>query len=419
MRLLSDFSEWGKFLRFLKGAFVMNKRTLYVLTILTLASATSFAARERVIRFQNHVRLGYDDNIYGNEEEKGSGFITDIVNLSAKANFSSRTDALLYWQPELQYRFDADPETVMYQDLYARLNHAVSQRTFLTISDRFRYQEKEGQTGVGLSTFDQNYFENDLQAALDYTINSVSYLKFGAGYDFRVWEDSDYGEWHPENLPDGNPGGNDFDRINANGTYIRQLKPNKTQGILGVQYADLTYEGSRGGYEAMTFLGGVDQNFNQNVTGFGRLGVSLNDIDGGSEGTDNDTTSPYFQAGLEVNPTSRTSFNGTLGYSLQRSDNSAYNAQEQFSFGLGARQDLTAKISLAGALAYIHSNYDSEYSYLGLKDATDDYVTLSLRCSYQVNRNNFVEAGYFFANRSSDFSDWTRNRIDVAWRLRL
>ena len=392
----------------------MNKRSLYVFIVLSLISVSSFAAKERVVRFQNHVRLGYDDNIYGTEDKTGSGFITDIINLSGKVNFSSRTDALVYWQPEFNYRFDANPEMVVYQDLYGRLNHALSQRAFLTLSDRFRYQQREGQTGLangGTDDFNQNYIENDLQGALDYTLNTVSYLKLGAGYDFRTWEDSDYG---------GGVRNNDFDRINLNGTYIRQLKPNRTQGTLGIQYTDLSYAGSRGGYESTSFIVGVDQNFNPDVTGFGRVGFSMNSIDGGAGGTSNDSSSPYLQTGLEVNPTSRTSFNGTLGYSMQRSDNSVYNAQEQFSFGLGARQDLTAKISLATALSFIHSNYDSKFSRTGLlPDATDDYFTLSLRCSYQINRNNFVEAGYLFANRVSDFTDWNRNRFDVAWRLRL
>ncbi len=404
----------------------MNKRTLHVLTVLVLVSLPSFAAKERVVRFQNHVRMGYDDNVYSTEDKTGSAYITDIINLSAKVNFSSRTDALIYWQPEFNYRLDANPNMVVYQDLYGRLNHAVSQRAFLTLSDRFRYQQKEGQTGLtggGTEDFNQNYIENNLMGALDYTLNSVSYLKIGAGYDFRVWEDSAYGKWNPENLlktPPESPGGNDFDRISANGTYIRQLKPNKTQGTLGVQYTDLTYAGSRGGYESMAFMVGADQNFSPDVTGFGRVGFSMNNVDGGDFGASNDSSSPYFKGGLEVNPTSRTSFNGTLGYSMQRSDNSAYNAQDQFSFGLGARQDLTAKVSLATALSFIHSNYDAKYStFASLEDATDDYFTLSLRCSYQINRNNFVEAGYLFANRTSDFSDWNRNRIDVAWRLRL
>ncbi len=392
----------------------MNKRTLQVLVALSLVCASSFAAKERVVRFQNHVRVGYDDNIYQTQDGPGSAFITDIVNLSAKLNFSSRTDALLYWQPEFLYRFDADPKFVTYQDLYGRLNHAVSQRAFLTLSDRFRYQIKEGQTGTGPgggpSAVNQNYFENDLLGALDYTLTAKSYVKVGGGYEFRVWDDETYGKGTRNN---------DYDQLKANGSYIRQIKENKTQGLVGLDYINHTYNGDRGGFDSIVAMLGVDQNFNANFTGYGRAGLSFSTIDGYG-GTSQDSTNPYLQAGLSVNPTARTSYNGSLGYSLTKADNSIYNAQDQFSLGLGVRHSITAKISLAGSLAYTHSIYDAKYSNQGaFGDATDDYVTLSARCSYQVNRNNFVEAGYLFGKRASDFTDYDRNGIDLAWRLRL
>ncbi|MDF7826053.1 hypothetical protein P4B35_18630 [Pontiellaceae bacterium B12227] len=400
---------------------MMTTRSLQVLIALSLVSATSFAAKERVIRFQNHVRVGYDDNIYSTKEKTDSMFITDIVNLSAKLNFSSRTDALIYWEPEFQYRFDADPEMVTYQSLYARLNHALSSRAFLTLSDRFRYQQKEGQAGsIGGAPRDtnQNYYENDLNGAIDYTLNDVSFLKVGLGYEFRIWDDNSYGEWQDVTQT----GGNDYNRFKADASYFRQLKPNKTQVMGAVNYSDLTYDGDRGGYDSITLLAGVDQNFNPQVTGFGRLGVSMSSIDqvGGSE----DTTSPYVQAGLEVNPSARTSFTSSLGYSLARAENSIYNAQDQFNLGFGVRRDITAKISLSGSFNYIYSFYDSSYSTINgapISDAKDNYLTLGLRCAYQVNRNNFLEAGYLFRTRTTTggLSEFDGNRIDCAWRLRL
>lgn len=397
----------------------MNKRLLHVLLALSVLGASSFAAKERIVRFQNHVRLGYDDNIYGSSNEQGSGFITDIINLSTKLNFSSRSDALFYWQPEFQYRFDADPKFITYQDLYARLNHAVSQRSFVTVSDRFRYQNREGQTGIvggGTSDFNANFIENDLQGSLEYTLNTVSYVKVGGGYEFRTWDDGTYGTWNPITMR----GGNDYDQIKADASYIRQLKPNKTQGLLGVNYSNLEYDGSRGGFDSVALMGGIDQNFNPNVTGYGRLGYQFTTIDSAG-GTSEDANAPYAQAGLEVNPSARTSFNGSLGYSIYRSENSGYNAQDRFNIGIGARHDLTAKVSLAASLSHIYSLYDGSYSVSGtpLPDAIDNFFEFSMRCTYQVNRNNFLEAGYLYANRSSDFTDWSRNRVDVAWRLRL
>ena len=395
----------------------MNKRTFQVLAAISIASSATFAAKERVVRFQNHVRVGYDDNIYNTNEKTGSGFITDIVNLSAKLNFSSRSDALFYWQPEFQFRFDADPESVVYQDLYAQLNHAISPRAFLTLSDRFRYQQKEGQTGAaggGPSDFKQNYIENDLMGALDYTLNDVSYMRLGGGYEFRTWDDSSYGSEGQNN---------DFTQLKANGSYIRQLIPNKTEGLLGVNYVDHEYEGSRGGFDSFGLFVGADQNFTPDVTGFGRVGFSMNSVDGGSTGSSNDSTTPYLDAGLEVNATARTSVNASMGYSIYRAENTFYNAQDRFSIGFGARHDITAKINLAASFSYIHSEYKADYSagYQPVGDAKDNYVTLALRTSYQVNRNNFLEAGYLFKSRSATggLNEYDGNRIDVAWRLRL
>ena len=400
---------------------MMTTRSLQVLIALSLVSATSFAAKERVIRFQNHVRVGYDDNIYQTDDKTGSMFITDIVNISSKLNFSTRTDALIYWEPEFQYRFDADPEFITYQNLYAKLNHALSQRAFLTLSDRFRYQQKEGQAGAiggGPSDYNQNYFENDLNGAIDYTLNDVSFMKVGAGYKFRTWDDSTYGEWQDV----AQTGGNDFGQVVADASYFRQMKPNKTQIMGGVNYTDLEYDGDRGGFDSTTLLVGVDQNFNPQVTGFGRVGYSFSTI--GQLGGSEDSSSPYLQTGLEVNPSARTSVTTSLGYSLQRSENSFYNAQDRFNLAMGVRRDLTAKISLSGTFSYIYSYYDSSYG-VTVSDAKDNYLTLGLRCAYQVNRNNFLEAGYLFRTRSvsggagSGLSDWDGNRVDVAWRLRL
>ncbi len=382
-----------------------------------LVSAPAFAAKERVVRFQNSVRVGYDDNIYQNSSDQGSGFITDIINLSGKLTFSSRSDMLLYWQPEFRYRFDADPNSITYQDLYGRFNHAVSQRTFLQVSDRFRYQDKEGQTGGSgpsgaPSNSNQKYMENNLMGSLDFTVSALSQIKVGGGYEFRTWDDSGYGQ---------GSGNNDYDQYRLNGSYVRELRPNKTSGMVGLDYVDHSYDGSRGGFKSTTIYGGVDQNFSPNVIGTARLGYSFNNVDSETVGS-SDSSSPYLQAGLEVNPTARTSFTGSLGYSMSMADNSVYNAQDRFNLGLGVRHDLTGKISLSSSLGYTFSNYSSDYSRFGISDAQDDYLTFNIRGSYQINRNNFVDAGYQFGNRSSDsafLNEFTRNVFDIGWRLRL
>ena len=383
-----------------------------MLAAMALGSVSSFAGKDSTWHFQNSVRIGHDNNIYqardGNQEE--SVFLTDIINISGKMNFSSRSDMTLFWQPEFRYTVDMDPEFASYQDLYAQFNHALSQRTFLTLSDRFRYQAKDGQSDLLVSE-NQNFLENDLMGALDFTLNAKSQIKAGAGYEFRKWDDSDYG---------GGTINNDFDQIKADGSYVRELHQNTTHGSLGVNYVDHEYNGDRGGFNSTTIYGGVDHNFNPNMLGNLQLGYSFSTVDGSSGSSD--SSSPFLQAGLEYNPTERTSINGTLGYALRMSQNSYYNASDEFKMGLGLRHDLTGKISLSIALAYVHSIYDSSYASSVLPDAKEDYISLPLRASYQINRNNFVDIGYAFSQRATDsagISEYTRSRFDFGWRLRL
>jgi hypothetical protein len=390
----------------------MSKKTFYVLIAVSMVSIPGFSAQERVVKVENSVRVGYDDNIYLQKDKQGSGFITDILTITGKFNISGRTEALLYWRPEFRYRFDADPKTVTYQDLYAKLDHAMSERTFLTLSDRVRYQQKDGQSGA-VATTDQNYLENSLQGAVDIDTSTTGQVNLGAGYDLRRWDDATYGQGDRAN---------DYDQFQLDASYLQRLNEYKTTGVLSVNYQTLEYSGTRGGYDAMSLLGGVDQTFNPNLTGFGRVGITAASIDNGSSSTDN--TTPYLDAGLDYRPSERTSLNGGFGYSIKQAENSIYNAQNEFNLRLGARHDITAKINVAASLAYILSQYEADYIRTGgvLPDTDDNFFRFSLRATYQINRNNFLEAGYEFSKRSTDtlgFTDYDRNSVDIGWRLRL
>jgi hypothetical protein len=409
----------------------MNKIKCITLVAFVLGSATTFAAKDSTFHVQNSLRVGYDDNIYqsreGNQQE--TAFIADIINISGDADFSQRTSLEYFWQPEFRYRFDADPKFVTYQDLYARLSHALSQRTFLELSDRFRYQDKGGQSDLPGSSQDQNYLENDLMGSLSYVLNTLSQIKVGAGYEFRTWDDDNYGKWtfNPDFLGGRYVGGNNYDNIRADGSYIRELKADTTHGYLGANYMNLKYDGNRGGFDSTTLYGGLDHNFNPKVLGTAQLGYSFSSVESGdastgASGSSEDTSAPFLQLALDYSSTDRTTFTGSLGYSLSQSQNSIYNAADAFDVSLGVQHDLTGKISLSSTLAYIFSTYDSNYSAYGFGDAEEDFFRFSLRGSYQINRNNFVDLGYEFSLRDSDsvfLQEYNRNRVDFGWRLRL
>jgi hypothetical protein len=402
----------------------MDKCKICLVLLLCGAVTVADAARERNLRFQNSLRIGYDDNVYQSENnEQDTLYLRDIVTLTGKANFSSRTDAQIYWQPEFLYRFDADPDFVFYQTLFAGLNHAVSQRLFVRINDSLRWQEKEGESAV---TTDQRYFRNTLRGSADYTINSVSHVSVNAGYAFNVWEEDLIGG---SDVAAGNTEGsnNDYEQITAGVIYDRELNPNVTHGLLGMNYIDHSYDGSRGGYDSITVFGGATHNFSPHVTGNARAGYSFGTVEN-SEG-DNDITTPYGEVGLAYNPSARTQINGSLGYSFEYADNSFWNVSEQFDATVGVRHDLTAKVSVSSSLAYIMSFYETDYLSVNgegraeaIGDVDDRFIRFTLRGSYQLNRNNFLDAGYEYTTRATDsdlLKEYDRNRFDIGWRIRL
>jgi len=361
------------------------------------------------------VRVGYDDNVYGQVDGEDSVYVSDILNLSSTLNVSSRTKSMLYWQPEFKYRPDLeDDEFITSQNLYGKLDHELSQRLSLEITDHVRYQPKEGPSEVSGAKDDQQFIQNSLKAGVNYVLNPQSYLMFGAGHEIRFWDDDAYGKGDKNN---------NYDQVEVNGSFVRQLNADVTQGILGANYVDLQYEGDRGGYESVTVFAGVDHLFNPDLTGYARAGASFSTVE--SELDEADSTSPYFDAGLTLNPEGRTSIDiiGSLGFQAYRSENSLYNIQNRLNIGTSIRHDLTAKITLAAAVSYIKGFYESEFvtaQGASLADAEDNYVSFNVRCSYQINRNNFVELGYEYEDRfSSDFSEWDRNRVEAGWRVRL
>lgn len=394
----------------------MNKRLCYIVVAGSLISLQGYAAKEKVIRFENRVRVGYDDNVNFNKNNEETSFISNVSQLTGKFVFSSRSELMLFWQPEFRYRFDVEPDFVSYQDLYGRLDHALSQRLFLTLSDRLRYQDKEAQSGA-VSATDQNYLENDLKGALTFDLTNLSDIKLGAGYLSRVWDDDQYGK----DL------GNNFDRLSADANFIRQFFSEKTDAMVGLMYSDVAYEGSRGGYDSVVALLGLDQVFSSKTTAYGRLGVQSTTIEN-SAGGDSDSTTPYLNAGVDFKVSDRTSLNGVIGYSMYQSENTFYNAQERMNIALGGRRDITAKINLAATLSYTMSNYMADYvndpNAPVIPDAMDQYISFALRGTYQINRNNFLELGYTYSYREVDagtvgLSDYDRNRIDMGWKLRL
>lgn len=384
--------------------------TFVCVSMLQAATSDSFT-------FSNYIRFGYDDNIYqetNNEEE--SSYISDILNLSGVVQFSNRAELLLYWQPEIRYRFEAEEKALFLQDLYAKYINAINQSSKIQITDRYRYSELDAnQSGDNAS---KEYAENDLKGSYNNQLNERNSINLSAGFTTRRNENdsSVYSQTR------------DFDRYNLSGIISRNLDRDKRTVSLGYIFSEHEIENNAGGIESGTLFLGYDRIFNPQLLGSIQLGYTDAEIEqknGNSNlSVTSDSSNPYFEIGFNYDLSERTSISSSFNQSLRYSTTSTYNAEERSDWLIALSHDLTAKINLNVSFSYVKADYESDF----LREITTEYgdeeesTILNIRADYQINRNHFVELGYQGRSRNTEVladGDYDRNRIYFGWKLQL
>lgn len=384
--------------------------TFVCVSMLQAATSDSFT-------FSNYIRFGYDDNIYqetNNEEE--SSYISDILNLSGVVQFSNRAELLLYWQPEIRYRFEAEEKALFLQDLYAKYINAINQSSKIQITDRYRYSELDAnQSGDNAS---KEYAENDLKGSYNNQLNERNSINLSAGFTTRRNENdsSVYSQTR------------DFDRYNLSGIISRNLDRDKRTVSLGYIFSEHEIENNAGGIESGTLFLGYDRIFNPQLLGSIQLGYTDAEIEqknGNSNlSVTSDSSNPYFEIGFNYDLSERTSVSSSFNHSLRYSTTSTYNAEERSDWLIALSHDLTAKINLNVSFSYVKADYESDF----LREITTEYgdeeesTILNIRADYQINRNHFVELGYQGRSRNTEVladGDYDRNRIYFGWKLQL
>ena len=375
------------------------------------------AATSDSFTFSNYIRFGYDDNIYqetNNEEE--SSYISDILNLSGKVQFSNRAELLLYWQPEIRYRFEAEEKALFLQDLYVKYINAINQSSKIQITDRYRYSELDAnQSGDNAS---KEYAENDLKGSYNNQLNERNSINLSAGFTTRRNE-NDSSVYRQTR---------DFDRYNLSGIISRNLDRDKRTVSLGYIFSEHEIENNAGGIESGTLFLGYDRIFNPQLLGSIQLGYTDAEIEQ-KNGSSNlsvtsDSSNPYFEIGFNYDLSERTSVSSSFNHSLRYSTTSTYNAEERSDWLIALSHDLTAKINLNVSFSYVKADYESDF----LREITttpgdeDESTILNIRADYQINRNHFVELGYQGRSRNTEVladGDYDRNRIYFGWKLQL
>lgn len=361
-----------------------------------------FAEGEKPYTVANTLRFGYNDNLYRNGESKGSFFLTDIIDLSYRATLSGQTDITVKSQLHL---LDDKAGNDIYPNLYVMLNHAVSPRVLLGLTEYFRSGETTGSGTVPGTNRRQNYYFNRVSGSVDYILDQKNRLQGSAGHSILRNEDDD----DSTQL--------DYTTMDTGVTWKREMIPKRTFTTMNLRQRWTEYENRNSSFEATDLSAGIGHTFNPKWSGTAEAGVTHVRPDVSGVETKN-SMNPLINLGLAYDPSPRTRLDGEFSYRYEESGDRRFGGQVSREFRFGARHDLTGKVNIKATARFANTEYDNNAS--ANRSTEEDRMDLGLRLSYKLNRIHFLETGIRHSKIDRKVGeDWEQNVVDVGWRVEL
>lgn len=389
---------------------------------LTACATVTMAVEEHPFHVWNRFRVGYDDNIYrvsgnGALDVKESLRLIEEIETLLNLNYGATYLSIRY-RPSVTWVEARDDDNFdVLHDLNVDFNHKFSRVLSLDLSDTLRAgQMPELHDGDYVVREDDDNYYNSAIAALMFQVAPKTRIDLSGRFiSLTYTSDSEAKKYS--------------DYITAvGGLTVRQQLTQLSSVMADFRYQYLSYDKNPQGFDrdAQMFYGGIgyEQTLSRYFIASLRGGVEQREYD---EDDYDDNTQPYVEAALTFMPVE--DFRSTLAasYSIYESDIANYMSQDRTYISASVAWDMTAKISLYGAVIYSKNQYEADYAkktdvQTVLKDGDEDTFTVSTRLSYQVNRYNWLECNYQFLKLDSEIpgrEEYDNNRVDVAWRIQL
>ena len=372
------------------------------------------ATTESPIHVNNRLRLGYDDNVYqadSNHDPKDSFRVIEEIEMLVNLNLE-RSYLGLRYRPSLLWYADREPSSTDFlNDLDLNFTHNFSPSLAFSLADTMRagqLPELQDENFVVREEDDNVY--NSAIATLSYNVLPETRVDLSGRHIMLAYQS------------DANKN-NDYYSL-VGGATLRQQLASRTTVMGDLRYQTLTYDEATddNNRDADTvFAGlGLEQTFSPQVLGSLRGGMESRAYD---DDRYDDNTSPYGELSLTFLPTPATRITGAASYSIAESDVENYLSSDRAYLSLSLAHDFTAKWSFYLSSAYSMDSYEADYALDSqLQDADENAVLVSTRVTYRINRINWIEAGWQYVVFDSDVlnrESYTRNRIDVGWKIQL
>lgn len=392
----------------------MFLKIINILILLLLVTHTCFTNTSRSINIQNHIRVGYDDNLNNSvnaSQEIDTLYISDIFKITAKFVPTSSSTFLFFYQPEFTYRLDADDEHQYLQDMYVNYIRAVSPISQLQITDRFRISEPD------LNQIDgRSFTENNLNISYQKNVRPNIGINLLAGYTTRENEDNQ-NTWFQTR---------DFERLRLSYLISKTLDKKDKAISGGINYNNHEIKHDGGSIASSTIFGGYDYPVNKKLMTSTQFGYTFAEIEGGSSSPEvRDSSSPFFELGLNYELSKYTDINTSYSYSLRYTTLSVYNAELRADWLFAIRHRFTPKINTAISYSLVNATYESDFlrNYDPSVSELDDMNSIiNIRTQYMLNTNHSLECGVQLRERKgwdSVNQDYTRNKFYFGWKLTI
>jgi hypothetical protein len=381
----------------------MNKKCLLPF-LCGLVAGQVFAAVERPLSIVNTLKFGYTDNLYrAGQNEEESFYVTDVVDLAFRAAFSDRTDLTAKTRLELR---DDTGGVNFYPNLYLLLNHSISPRFQLSLTEYLRTGDQSGQIGANRNQRD-NYYYNKVGIGLDYIADQKNTIESSADYAIKRYEESP-----ADNL--------DTTTVSAGVGWSHEILPQRTRSTVSVRNSWVDYDNINAKYEQTDGTVLLSHTFNPEWAGSVMAGASHIRKDFPND--DGSTINPLASVGLVYTPSPITRFNADLSRRYTQSDSLGYGGQETTDLRLGVQHDITAKIMGKATARYAWSEYDGNDALTaGRGDMKEERMDLGLKFSYKINRINSLELSlrHRRTERDAGGTDWDENSAYLGWRVEI
>ena len=385
----------------------MKKITALVLLAMLVGISVQAASP---FQLSNRIRVEYDDNIYESEtDEQDSLKIIEEIGFQYDLNLEQTTISLHY-QPSFVWWNDRESDdTDFHHSLDLVMKHRFSERVGVDLKETFRMADRPELMDRGATIRDNgDYLYNSLGGGMDFLISPKTFMDVEGRYLLLRYDDEDLSLLR------------DYD-LYVGGLSLRREFSERNSSSLQLRYEDIAYEGPDRGSDSVQAGAQVDQTFNPKFLANARAGYQLKTY---NDSVASDSSAPYFNVGMTFLPNPGTRLNLGVGYSLYEADLDDYTNQERTRLSAGVSHEVTAKLALHLIGYYTISSYDAEdvlTEEAGLHpDGDENIIQISARATYQVAKDNWLEAGWQYTDLDSELrSDFQRNRLNLGWKIRI